>query len=137
MKLLTVSIVVYQLDERLLKSVLDSLSTSILQADMTEQTQIVLVDNGGNQKELRHSMVENHLSCIKPTILQQEQNRGFGAGHNAVLKAHPGQFHLILNPDVLLGKNTISLAMKHFETHEETILICPNDRREQPTSISQ
>jgi GT2 family glycosyltransferase len=57
-------------------------------------------------------------------------NPGFGAGHNRVLAqpAQLGEFHLVLNPDVELAPDALSVALAFMRAHPDCVLLSPAAR---------
>ena len=64
---------------------------------------VIVVENSNNQKfKNRLESKYQNLKCILA-----ESNLGMGAGNNIGIKEAKTEFILILNPDVLLEKNTL------------------------------
>ncbi len=77
---------------------------------------IIVVENSNNQ-EFKEKLEEkyNNLKCIL-----SNSNLGMGAGNNIGIKASNTEYVLILNPDVILEKNTIEeifLASKNLSNY--------------------
>ena len=68
-----------------------------------KEIEIIVVDNSNN-KEFKKSIEEKYknVRCILSS-----ENIGMGAGNNLGIKNIDKEFALILNPDVILDKNTI------------------------------
>ena len=77
---------------------------------------IIVVENSNNQKfKNRLKSKYQNLKCILA-----ESNLGMGAGNNIGIKEAKTEFILILNPDVLLEKNTLDelfLASQKLNHH--------------------
>lgn len=50
-------------------------------------------------------------------------NPGYGSGNNLVLQQTTSPYHLVLNLDVLLAENNISLALKYMNQHPQVGLL--------------
>ena len=68
-----------------------------------EEIKIIIVDNSSDR--IFQEKIENEYSNVK-CILSSE-NLGMGAGNNLGLKNVSTDYALILNPDVILKKNSI------------------------------
>ena len=112
---LTVSIVTYN-SSRIIGDTLKSLQESGENIPL----EIIIVDN---------SSADGTAELLKkdfPGIaLIHSPNRGFGAGHNQALRVSRGKYHLILNPDITLDKNTLSFLLDFLEKHPEIDAISP------------
>lgn len=58
------------------------------------------------------------------TICRRE-NGGFGAGHNTVLPELTSDYHFILNPDILLGADTLSDLADWMDQHPDVVMARP------------
>lgn len=131
---LTVSIVVYGLDPDLLKKTLQSLFASIRraqQAGLIGGSTVDLIDNGlnGTLSELaRDERRRLSDSAIKLTLRSGHGNVGYGRGHNLSILGSQSNFHLVLNPDVVLEETAIGEAVSHLMAHPATALVTPEVR---------
>ena len=64
--------------------------------------------------------------CPGVTYLPQASNRGFGAGHNAVLPNLRSRYHLICNPDVTFSPNLLSRMVAFMEQHPDIAVLTPH-----------
>ncbi len=58
-------------------------------------------------------------------LVQSNENKGFGAGHNAVLFDVDSQYHAFLNPDIVINQDTISILAKYLDEHPDVVLVTP------------
>ncbi|NLW78355.1 MAG: glycosyltransferase family 2 protein [Ruminococcaceae bacterium] len=69
------------------------------------------------------------------TVLELPQNRGYGAGHNAVLPLLKSRYHVVSNPDILLRDDAIGAMAAWMDDHPDVVMACPRllfpDGREQ------
>jgi GT2 family glycosyltransferase len=143
---LTVSIVIYTLDQPVLLNTLQSLALAIESARQSgelESADVFLVDNG-NQHEALRALADKVLTAIPIEILSGHGNIGYGKGHNLVInrpapaEASPdsqpsnneGAF-LILNPDVVLQAATLINGLQFLKTNPQTVAVAPAIRSEQ------
>ena len=98
---LTIVIVTYRTDEKILKDCLNSIDP---------QVNILLVENS---KDIAvKEKLENSYPNVK--VLLSGSNLGYGAGNNFGLSRVKTKFALILNPDVTLEKKFFSIINKAF-----------------------
>ena len=104
---LSVSIVIYQLDEA---ELVRNLRTLHLAADRlpAPAVQLFLIDNS------EHSVLANALLRIAQdtrwqhaSIISGHGNIGYGAGHNLAIRATTASSHLVLNPDVEIDPDAL------------------------------
>lgn len=87
---------------------------------------LLVVDNFSSEAyraELSQSLTE--FSDVR--LLGLQDNRGFGAGHNAGFKevAAISDFHLIVNPDIVVHEGAIEAMAHYMQQHMEVGLIAP------------
>lgn len=129
---LSVSIVTYAANLTLLQKTIRSLSQAIKFAGdlkLLDYAVLAVVDNGPDNR------LDGFLRDELPGIWGYElravrpgKNIGFGAGHNLALKDIQGgsaEYHLILNPDVVLEEDAISNALLYMSRHPETGCLTP------------
>lgn len=58
-------------------------------------------------------------------LIKSDENKGFGAGHNAVIKRVRSDYHFVINPDIFVDKDTFGTLVSYLESHEDTGLITP------------
>ncbi len=67
--------------------------------------------------------------CIDSRIeyIYMNSNKGFGAGHNVILKIHEkiGKYHLVLNPDVEFQQGTLELLYLYMENNYDVGNVMP------------
>lgn len=84
---------------------------NLLSEDFLEQVdQVVVLDNGSSSGDYEALM---KLACrfAKVQLLRSEDNKGFGAGHNAISRmtcGHPDDLIWILNPDVTVAPGVVA-----------------------------
>ena len=126
---LSISIVTYRSALDHLRQTLESLTSSIRLAQASgrlNSASIDLIDNGTRQPdELRDLATANGARLISG-----QGNIGYGRGHNLSLLTSSAQFHLILNPDVILAPNAIDAALQYMDANPEVIMLAPKVRGE-------
>ena len=86
---------------------------------------IIVVENSNNQKfKNRLESKYQNLKCILA-----ESNLGMGAGYNIGIKEAKTEFILILNPDVLLEKNTLDELFLASQKLSNFSIIAPLEKK--------
>ena len=112
---ISISIVTYNSD-RVIKYCLDSIFKHIKNV----QYEIIIVDNGSTD-----NTVKNIKSNFKNVRIIQNNNIGFGAAHNKAIKLGRGEYHLVINPDIIFTENTIEKLINFMEENSDVGLISP------------
>jgi N-acetylglucosaminyl-diphospho-decaprenol L-rhamnosyltransferase len=88
---------------------------------------ILVVDNSNNYEFKKH--VEQKYKNVK--CILSNNNIGMGAGNNLAIKNLKKKFALILNPDVLLKKNTIKEIIEASKNIKSFAILAPiSDQKE-------
>ena len=108
---LSISIVVYRLDEAELALNLGTLKFACEQAALTDVA-LTLIDNSeqGTQAKALHSVAERS-GWPHANVLSGHGNVGYGAGHNLAIRTTTKHAHLVLNPDVELDANALRYGL--------------------------
>ena len=116
---LSASIVLYNTKIDELKRVIDSYFA------YTGEKQLFLVDNSPTDslKEIEKIYPNNDIYYIF-----NNENMGYGKAHNIAIKKSIEQnlpYHIILNPDIIIEKNTLEKLTNYMEQHPEVGNIMP------------
>ena len=116
-------IVTYQSDLNALKRAVDSLRSCTLPIE------ILLVDN--NSGADYRGDLGRAFSDIR--IIDSGLNKGFGAGHNLgfALREQPSDYHLVVNPDVIIPLGAIEEMVQFMGTRHKVGLATPKIVNEQ------
>jgi GT2 family glycosyltransferase len=133
MPTLSVSIVTYHPDFALLQDVLARLATAVSvarEAGVLEEATLVVADNSLDESAvatIRHLAAQPGGSRWDQTqVVVPTRNVGYGAGHNrAFERCPPSDYHLVLNPDVLLAPTALLEALGHMERDPQAGLLAP------------
>ncbi|MGF6769021.1 GT2 family glycosyltransferase [Paraburkholderia sp. GAS199] len=123
---LSVSIVVYHPDERLLASTLASLQAACeaLADGSARPVGLTIVDNGG-APAMDTFFAPLRAAGIQCNVISGQGNVGYGGGHNLAIAAAQSRYHLVLNPDVELQRDSLVRALAFLEQSQETGLLAP------------
>jgi len=127
---LTVAIVTHAPDLAVLADVLAQLDRAVAHArerSLLHEARLVLVDNGPGPdwREPLQRLLGSAGLAMEAELLSGHGNVGYGAGHNLALWRRGGDFHLILNPDVLLEDDALSEGLTFMVVHPEAGLVAP------------
>jgi hypothetical protein len=128
---LSISIVTYQLEVELFHKLLESLYVSINSlASESDPVTIKIIDNG-NQEQLLSDICSGFKNDkVRLEIISGLKNIGYGRAHNLGILTSNTEFHLILNPDVLLDPESLSEGISYLRNTENVCAVTPLCRDE-------
>ncbi len=109
---LSVIIVNYR-SEKYLDECLSSIEKSDIQGNLLE---IIVVSNSPLNKELK--IVEDKHSQV--IYIHNHENAGFSRANNIGIRKSSGQYILILNPDTIIDRSTLSYMVDYMENHHDS-----------------
>ena len=129
-RLIIISIVTYSPDLALLATVLDHLGRALRHAHrsgLSTEAQLILVDNGPGTawRQPLQQTLEIAALPARVELLSGHGNIGYGAGHNLALNNRNSDYHLILNPDVLLEEDALSEGLAFLAAHPDAGWVTP------------
>ncbi|MBI4977390.1 MAG: glycosyltransferase family 2 protein [Spirochaetes bacterium] len=84
---------------------------------------IVIIDNSDGDEYYRRFTA--HFAKDKSvSVIKSPRNGGYGAGNNLALE-HKAKYHLVMNPDVIVGKDTIRSCIVYMDKHADVVLATP------------
>lgn len=132
MSSLSVSCVSFSGNYEVLAKTIESLVESCLVAKksgLLQEVELYLIDNGPDSKNLLllKSVRDNNIYKFdKIEVITGQGNVGYGMANNlAVLKSH-SEFHLVLNPDVIISTEAIQLSIEYLILNPNVGLIAPD-----------
>ncbi len=84
-----------------------------------------IVRNIAEKMDMSPSSDSKGSSTSNITIIENESNIGFGAGHNIALKFLSSPFHIVVNPDIIIENNCIYEMKEFMDTHSNIGLLSP------------
>lgn len=94
---------------------------------------LYLVDNASPDGTGEKLAAEDFGPCVQAICLPE--NKGFGAGHNAVLPLLDSDYHFVINPDITLREPVMENICAWLDGHPEAVMATPRmffpDGREQ------
>ena len=131
---LSVSIVLYQSDLALLAEVIGSLQIACRHAALSRPLECVLdlVNNkpdDDRREELAELAGSTMTEWLSVNLIHAPTNGGYGAGNNISIRRHrDADYHLVLNPDLLMGESSIANALSFLDSHADVGLLTPQVR---------
>lgn len=124
---LHISIVTYQQDLGQFADVLKRLEAAILvlQLARAAPVRLTIVDNSQDAERMRF-LIEQLHPTITATVLGPPDNLGYGRAHNLALAESEADFHLIMNPDVLVDEDALLLGVEFLESHPDVAALSPD-----------
>ncbi|SRR6056297_2275495 len=106
------------------KGLTRNLINNILDLDWPFDYEIIIVDNASNDGSV-HYLQEQFPNVSNLHYVKLKENKGYGAGNNAGAKIAKGEYLLVLNPDIVVKKNTVSELLKWLDSHQDIGVISP------------
>lgn len=102
---------------------------SILEYTTDVDFSLYVVDNGSTDGTL--DIIRNNFKQVK--LICNAENMGFGHGHNKVLTDIDSEYHAVINPDITLNMDTISLLCGYLKDNPDTAVVTPKILNEDGT----
>jgi GT2 family glycosyltransferase len=131
---LSVGIVVYRPDLAQLGATLHSLSAAVDAArngGEAAEVSVTLINNGPSGGDALRLLLASELTAdpgIDTAVVDGHGNVGYGRGHNLAIGSSRSEYHLVLNPDVVLEPDALLEALRFLRQHPEVALLAPEVR---------
>jgi hypothetical protein len=129
---LSVSLVVFRQAFDELEATVVSLATAATRAraaGLLERSALWLIDNGENDAGSLDRLVRDALgpagAWFTLETVRGQGNVGYGRGHNLAIVRSTADWHLVLNPDVVIDADAMVAGLRYLETHPEVALVTP------------
>lgn len=126
---LTLSIVTFN-HESQIHSVIASIIGGMTPLDEMEgdlpDFRIIIIDNASMDNTAQAVLTAQTRYPGLIEWLPQKFNRGFGAGHNRAIPLMKGQYHVVVNPDVLIPCGALLEMIRFMDTNPDIGLLTPN-----------
>ena len=113
--LVSVCIVTYN-NERTIRDALTSLLNHVKMPLC-----VYVCDNASTDQTV--SIVKEEFPTV--TLLESNKNEGFSKGNNRVLESLESQYHIIMNPDILLQEDIITPMSEYLDKNPDTMMLMP------------
>jgi GT2 family glycosyltransferase len=114
--ILSIIIVNYKVKDLLAQTI-----RSLVSADDFDKCEVIVIDN--NSRDGSKELIKTDFSFVK--YIELRTNMGFGKACNAAAKKARGKFLLMLNPDTIISKNTLSFGMNYLSKMPEVGILGP------------
>lgn len=125
---LTLSIVTYN-SESHIRKVIDSIIDGMTPLDEVEgelpDYRIIIVDNASTDNT---AMAVRTAQSFYPGLIEflpQKANRGFGTGHNRAVPLMKSQYHVVVNPDIVIPCGALLEMARFMNTNPDVGLLTP------------
>lgn len=130
---LSASIVTHAPDLALLEQTLDSLRRALLHAHargVLARADVSVIDNGPGEswQRLLRALTERMFAdapWAAAEVVSGHGNVGYGRGHNRALLRSGADYHLVLNPDVMMHDDAVFEAIAYMQSHRDVDLLAP------------
>ena len=128
---ISVSIVLYKSDFTILKDTVQSCIISFNEININNEYKLKLIFADNSPIEESRFLKENLLDFLTqfPTIqsdyLSFPKNPGFAFSHNQCFLNENSDFHLILNPDILLDPSILKNCVEYLNQNPDTNVVFP------------
>lgn len=131
---LTISLVTYAPDLAELESALLSLRREIRLAishGVVKEVVVYIIDNGpGEEWEEKLWSLSDRIAIaseeVSVTVLSGQGNVGFGSAHNLAIFRSLSEFHLILNPDIIISPDSLIAGIMFLRKNDGVVLVSPS-----------
>jgi GT2 family glycosyltransferase len=129
---LQISIVTHRPDAKLLERCLRKLALAIGAAredGALRTVHLALIDNSEDRDVadavIKLGKMRFSDSGVHVTYLHGHANIGYGSAHNLVLHGTGSDYHLVLNPDVELAPDSLAVAVRWLDEHQDVGALAP------------
>ena len=99
---------------------IEKLLASLLKCNL-EAANIYVVDNGSSDGTAE--IVREKFAGVN--IIETGKNIGFGAGHNLALRSVQSDYHIFINPDIIVKEGEIEKMAAYMESHKDVVVMTP------------
>jgi len=114
--MVSISIVTYN-NDKVIKKCLQNIFKNTNKTDF----ELIIVDNKSSDNTV--SIIEKDFKNIR--LIKNNRNIGFGAAHNKAIKLGRGEYHLVINPDIIFTEDSIEKLLNFMEKNPDVGLISP------------
>ena len=91
--------------------------------------EIYVQDNGSQDDTIE--IVKNQFPQVH--IIENDENKGFGRGHNAIMEVIESDYHLVVNPDIVFTEHAVSKLFAFMEKNPRVGQVTPKILNEDGT----
>lgn len=113
---LTLSIVTYNSSKEI-SVLMDSLET----CNYFDKMSVYIVDNASSDDTV--NIIKKEYPWVH--IYESKENLGFGKAHNLIINQVKSRYHIIVNPDIKVEKDTFDEAIKYLKSNPNVVAVTP------------
>ena len=102
------------------ESTIEECLRTLLEYSKGYDFRLYVYDNGSEDKT-----VDIVSGFPEVTLIKGETNKGFGFGHNSILKRVHSDYHFVINPDIHVDMDAMKVLAEYLEDHEDAGLVTP------------
>lgn len=106
------------------RNLLEQFLPGVLKFSKSNDTEIVVVDNGSSDDSV--SLLEKQFPDVR--LLAFDKNYGFAEGYNKAIREVESEYIVLLNSDVEVTCNWLSILVSYLDRHPETVAVQPKIR---------
>jgi hypothetical protein len=106
------------------RNLLEQFLPRVLKFSKSNDTEIVVADNGSSDDSV--SLLEKQFPDVR--LLAFDKNYGFAEGYNKAIREVESEYVVLLNSDVEVTCNWLSILVSYLDTHPETVAVQPKIR---------
>jgi len=132
---LSVSLVIYKSDLKLLQKTVSSLNQAVLLAKQQKKhlgCLLIIVNNcrqdNNHFSQALHMALRMHWEG-EFKIHESEKNLGYGIGHNQAINHYCKDFHLVINPDVTVDEMAVINAIDYMQNNPQVGMLTPSSQQ--------
>ena len=122
---LSISIVTYKPDYQQFADTLRSLDKAVvaLQARRAFQVKLTIIDNA-DEAAILNPLIKV-VAAATCNIIASKENLGYGRAHNLAIATADSDYHLIMNPDVIMDEQALAAGIDCLEHNSQAVAISP------------
>lgn len=102
------------------KEVISDVLDSIKECNI-KNLDIYVLDNNSNDGTI--DLIRNNYDFVE--IIESKENLGYGKGHNRILEKVDSDYHIIVNPDIILKREELQKMIDYMEENKEVAILTP------------
>ncbi len=103
------------------EDMIDACIGSILKYTRGCRFKLYVYDNGSSDRTVR--IIRQNFPQV--AVLRGKRNRGFGYGHNQIIRRVTSDYHVVINPDIGVDTDAISRMAEFMHAHPQIGLLVP------------